>query len=67
MNGIAVTVLLVPLAFFKYYGFLAVNVTNVLGSLGLESSIPLIQVVLPVGHLVLHLHGDRVRGRRLSR
>jgi alginate O-acetyltransferase complex protein AlgI len=49
VNGIAVTALLLPLAFFKYYGFLAVNVTNVLGSLGLESSIPLIQVVLPVG------------------
>jgi D-alanyl-lipoteichoic acid acyltransferase DltB (MBOAT superfamily) len=49
VNGIAVTALLLPLAFFKYYGFLAVNVTNVLGSLGLESSIPLLQVVLPVG------------------
>jgi len=49
VNGIAVTALLLPLAFFKYYGFLAVNVTNALASLGLESSIPLIQVVLPVG------------------
>jgi alginate O-acetyltransferase complex protein AlgI len=49
VNGIAVAVLLLPLAFFKYYGFLAVNATNALASLGLESSIPLIQVVLPVG------------------
>ncbi len=49
VNGIAVTLLLLPLAFFKYYGFLAVNVTNTLASLGIESSIPLIQVVLPVG------------------
>ena len=49
VNGIAVTLLLLPLAFFKYYGFLAVNVTNALASLGAESSIPLIQVVLPVG------------------
>ena len=49
VNGIAVSALLLPLVFFKFYGFLAVNVTNVLGSLGLESSIPLIQVVLPVG------------------
>ncbi len=48
-NGVAVTLLLLPLAFFKYYGFLAVNVTNTLGSLGIESSLPLIQVVLPVG------------------
>jgi D-alanyl-lipoteichoic acid acyltransferase DltB (MBOAT superfamily) len=49
VNGIAVAALLLPLAFFKYYGFLAVNVTNALASLGLESSIPLVQVVLPVG------------------
>ena len=28
VNGIAVALLLVPLAFFKYYGFFAVNVTN---------------------------------------
>jgi alginate O-acetyltransferase complex protein AlgI len=49
VNGIAVALLLVPLAFFKYYGFFAVNVTNTLASLGMESSIPLIQVVLPVG------------------
>jgi alginate O-acetyltransferase complex protein AlgI len=48
-NGIAVALLLAPLAFFKYYGFFAVNVTNTLSSLGMESSIPLIQVVLPVG------------------
>jgi D-alanyl-lipoteichoic acid acyltransferase DltB (MBOAT superfamily) len=49
VNGIAVAALLLPLAFFKYYGFLAVNATNALASLGIESSIPLIQVVLPVG------------------
>jgi alginate O-acetyltransferase complex protein AlgI len=49
VNGIAVALLLAPLAFFKYYGFFAVNVTNTLASLGMESSIPLIQVVLPVG------------------
>jgi alginate O-acetyltransferase complex protein AlgI len=49
VNGIAVALLLLPLAFFKYYGFFAVNVTNTLASVGIESSIPLIQVVLPVG------------------
>ena len=49
VNGIAITLLLLPLAFFKYYGFFAVNLTNTLSSLGLEPSIPLIQVVLPVG------------------
>jgi alginate O-acetyltransferase complex protein AlgI len=49
VNGIVITALLLPLGFFKYYGFMAVNVTNALTSLGMESSIPLIQVVLPVG------------------
>jgi len=49
VNGIAVALLLFPLAFFKYYGFFAVNMTNTLASVGIESSIPLIQVVLPVG------------------
>jgi alginate O-acetyltransferase complex protein AlgI len=49
VNGIAVTALLLPLAFFKYYGFLAVNVTNAFASLGLEATVPLLQVVLPVG------------------
>jgi alginate O-acetyltransferase complex protein AlgI len=49
VNGAAVALLLLPLAFFKYYGFFAVNVTNTLGSLGVDSSVPLIQVVLPVG------------------
>jgi len=49
VNGVAVTLLLLPLAFFKYYGFFAVNVTNTLTSFGMGSSIPLIQVVLPVG------------------
>ena len=49
VNGVAVTLLLLPLAFFKYYGFFAVNVTNTLTSFGMDSSIPLIQVVLPVG------------------
>ena len=49
VNGVAVALLLLPLAFFKYYGFFAVNVTNTLAALGMESSIPLIQVVLPVG------------------
>lgn len=49
VNGIAVALLLMPLAFFKYYGFFAVTATNTLASFGVDSSIPLIQVVLPVG------------------
>ncbi len=47
--GVAIALLLAPLAFFKYYGFFALNVTNTLASLGIESAVPLIQVVLPVG------------------
>ena len=48
-NAIAIAALLAPLAFFKYYAFFAVNVTNTLTSLGIHASLPLIQVVLPVG------------------
>ena len=47
--GIAVAALLAPLAFFKYYAFFAVSITNSLATLGLDASLPLIQVVLPVG------------------
>jgi alginate O-acetyltransferase complex protein AlgI len=47
--GVAIALLLAPLAFFKYYGFFALNVTNALASLGIDAGIPLIQVVLPVG------------------
>ena len=37
------------LGFFKYYGFLITSVANTLQAIGLEPSIPLLQVVLPVG------------------
>jgi alginate O-acetyltransferase complex protein AlgI len=49
VNGVAIALLLLPLAFFKYYGFFAVNTTNMLDSFGFGSPIPLFQVVLPVG------------------
>jgi len=45
--GVAAT--LAPLLYFKYYGFFTVNVANASSSLGLGLSLPLIQVVLPVG------------------
>jgi alginate O-acetyltransferase complex protein AlgI len=48
-TGVAVVSLLAPLAYFKYYAFFAVSVTNALVSLGIDASLPLIQVVLPVG------------------
>jgi alginate O-acetyltransferase complex protein AlgI len=47
--AVAVAATLAPLAFFKYYGFFAVNVTNGLSRLGIHAGPPLIQVILPVG------------------
>ncbi len=44
-----VTVDLVVLGWFKYYGFFVVSAQNALSSLGLDVSLPLLQIVLPVG------------------
>jgi alginate O-acetyltransferase complex protein AlgI len=49
VTGFAVAALLLPLAFYKYYAFFALSITNGLATLGIEASPPLIQVVLPVG------------------
>ncbi|MGZ8650728.1 MAG: MBOAT family O-acyltransferase [Actinomycetota bacterium] len=49
VTAAAVAATLAPLAFFKYYGFFAVNVTNGLSRLGIHAGPPLIQVILPVG------------------
>ncbi|MFV0258611.1 MAG: MBOAT family O-acyltransferase [Acidimicrobiales bacterium] len=40
---------LLVLGFFKYFGFFATEVTNTLGSLGLDVVAPVVHVVLPVG------------------
>ncbi len=45
----SVAALLGILGWFKYYGFVAVNVDNVLHSLGSGHFLPLLQVTLPVG------------------
>jgi D-alanyl-lipoteichoic acid acyltransferase DltB (MBOAT superfamily) len=45
--GVAAT--LAPLLWFKYYGFLAVNVANISATFGSQRSLPLLEVVLPVG------------------
>jgi len=37
------------IAFFKYYGFLITSVASVLESVGLHPSVPLLEVVLPIG------------------
>ncbi|HET7235182.1 MAG TPA: MBOAT family O-acyltransferase [Actinomycetota bacterium] len=46
---VAVGALLLPLAWFKYYGFFALNVANAFESVGLEPPLPLLQVLLPIG------------------
>ncbi len=45
----AVAALLLPLAWFKYYGFFALNLANAFESIGLEPPLPLLQVLLPIG------------------
>jgi alginate O-acetyltransferase complex protein AlgI len=47
--GIAVGLLLALLGWFKYYGFLAVNLANAFQTVGLRSPLPLLQATLPVG------------------
>jgi len=46
---LAVVVNLAVLGFFKYYGFFVTSVTDGLARLGLHTSPPLLQVILPVG------------------
>jgi D-alanyl-lipoteichoic acid acyltransferase DltB (MBOAT superfamily) len=46
---VAVAALLMPLAWFKYYGFFALNVANAFESMGLHPPLPLLQVLLPIG------------------
>jgi D-alanyl-lipoteichoic acid acyltransferase DltB (MBOAT superfamily) len=41
--------LLVPLAWFKYYGFFALSLANAFDSIGLSAPMPLLQLVLPIG------------------
>lgn len=46
---VAVASNLVVLGFFKYYGFFATSFTNLLDSIGLGVSPPLLEILLPVG------------------
>jgi alginate O-acetyltransferase complex protein AlgI len=46
---VAVALLLLPLAWFKYYGFFALNLANAFEAIGLEPPLPLLQVLLPIG------------------
>jgi D-alanyl-lipoteichoic acid acyltransferase DltB (MBOAT superfamily) len=47
--GVAVVALLLPLAWFKYYGFFALSLANAFDSIGLSAPMPLLQMILPVG------------------
>lgn len=48
-TAVAVVALLLPLAWFKYYGFFALSLANALDGVGIPAPLPLLQVVLPVG------------------
>ena len=45
---VTVGVLLGILAWFKYYGFISVNVDNLSRAVGLGQAVPLLQVALPI-------------------
>ncbi len=45
----AVALTLLPLVYFKYYGFFSLNLTNAAESMGINAGLPLIQLILPVG------------------
>jgi D-alanyl-lipoteichoic acid acyltransferase DltB (MBOAT superfamily) len=47
--AVAVVALLLPLGWFKYYGFFALSLANAFDSIGLSAPLPLLQVLLPVG------------------
>jgi alginate O-acetyltransferase complex protein AlgI len=47
--GMGVAANLLILGFFKYYGFFAVQMGELLGRFGWERDLPLLQVILPVG------------------
>ena len=46
--GVSVAVLLAILGWFKYYGFVSVNLDNVTHAVGLGRAVPLLQVGLPI-------------------
>ncbi|HEY6568163.1 MAG TPA: MBOAT family O-acyltransferase [Actinomycetota bacterium] len=45
----AVALTLLPLVYFKYYGFFSLNLANTADSLGINVGLPLLQLILPVG------------------
>ena len=48
-TALAVLALLLPLGWFKYYGFFAFSLTDAFEGIGISVPLPLLQVVLPIG------------------
>jgi D-alanyl-lipoteichoic acid acyltransferase DltB (MBOAT superfamily) len=48
-TAVSVVSLLLPLAWFKYYGFFALSLANAFDGMGLSAPVPLLQIVLPIG------------------
>jgi len=47
--AVSIVALLLPLAWFKYYGFFALSLANAFNGLGVRAPLPLLEIVLPVG------------------
>ncbi len=71
--AIAVSMLLVVLAFFKYYGFFLSSLQELLFAIGWQRDLPFLQIVLPVGisfftfqaiSYVVDVYRDEVRARQ---
>jgi D-alanyl-lipoteichoic acid acyltransferase DltB (MBOAT superfamily) len=48
-TAVSIVALLLPLGWFKYYGFFALSLTNALDTVGVAAPLPLLRVLLPVG------------------
>ncbi|MEX2203112.1 MAG: MBOAT family O-acyltransferase [Actinomycetota bacterium] len=48
-TALSVVALLLPLAWFKYYGFFAFSLADAFDGIGISAPLPLLQVVLPIG------------------
>ena len=48
-TAVSVIALLLPLAWFKYYGFFALSLANAFDGIGVSAPLPLLQIVLPIG------------------
>lgn len=47
--SISVSLSLLVLGFFKYYGFFSISFANIMSGLGIPATVPFLEIVLPVG------------------